>query len=283
MASIVKETCTAIQEIVMPKYLPKITRELWETTAHEFFKKWQMPNCVGALDGKHVNIFAPNNTGSLYYNYKKQFSLVLMALVDANYKYLMIDVGSYGSNSDGGIFANCPFGKAWVERNNSLSVPEDRPLPGTETNLRLPLVIVADEAFPLKHNILRPFPGKNLTQRQRTFNYRLSRARRVVECTFGITSHVWRILLKRMEVSVDFATLITVACCTLHNFLISTNSDAVIEHYVQSQQDEITEESRSLSNNITGRFSRPTAQAMEIRNLFADWFISPAGSLPFQN
>lgn len=96
-------------------------------------------------------------------------------------------------------------------------------------------------------------------------------------------SHVWRILLKRMEVSVDFATLITFACCTLHNFLISTNSDAVIEHYVQSQQDEITEESRSLCNNITGRFSRPTAQAMEIRNLFADWFISPAGSLPFQN
>ena len=144
----------AIQEIVMPKYLPKITRELWETTAHEFFKKWQMPNCVGALDGKHVNIFAPNNTGSLYYNYKKQFSLVLMALVDANYKYLMIDVGSYGSNSDGGIFANCPFGKAWVERNNSLSVQYRRIDHFQEQKLiGLPLVIVADEAFPLKHNL----------------------------------------------------------------------------------------------------------------------------------
>ena len=35
-------------------------RQLWETTAHEFFKKWEMTKCVGALDCKHINIFAPN-------------------------------------------------------------------------------------------------------------------------------------------------------------------------------------------------------------------------------
>jgi hypothetical protein len=99
-----------------------------------------------------------------------------MALVDANYKYLMIDVGAYGSNSDGGIFANCQFGKSWSQNCRGLSIPEDRPLPGSESNLKLPQVIVADEAFSLKHNILRPFPGRNLTQRQRIFNYRLPRA-----------------------------------------------------------------------------------------------------------
>jgi predicted RNA-binding protein associated with RNAse of E/G family len=104
--------CSAIQEIVMPIYLPVITRDLWEKTAAGFLSNWQMPNGVGALEGKHINIFAPENMRSLYYNYKKHYSLVLMASVDASYKYLMIDVGSYGSNSDGGIFANCPFGQA---------------------------------------------------------------------------------------------------------------------------------------------------------------------------
>jgi hypothetical protein len=94
-----------------------------------------MPNCVGALHGKHINIFAPRNTGSLYYNYRKQYSLVFMALVNASYKYLMIDVGSYGSNSDGGISANCPFGPAWLQNCRGLSIPEDRPLPDSGSNL----------------------------------------------------------------------------------------------------------------------------------------------------
>jgi hypothetical protein len=92
---IIKEMCSAIQEIVMPIYLPVITRDLSEKTAAGILSNWQMPNFVGVLDGKHINIFTPKNTASLYYNYKKQYSLILMALVGASYKYLMIDVGSY--------------------------------------------------------------------------------------------------------------------------------------------------------------------------------------------
>jgi hypothetical protein len=145
-------------------------------------------------------------------------------------------------------------------------------------------VIAADEAFPLKHYTLRPFPDHNLTQKQRIFNYILSRSSRVVENTFGITVHVWRILLKRMAVFVNFAKLITVACCTLHNFLLRTNPQTdLVWHYLQNKEGDISGGGRSFNNNTVGRFPRPTAQAMEIRNAFADWFISPAGSLPFQN
>jgi hypothetical protein len=206
-----------------------------------------------------------------------------MALADANYKYLMIDVGAYRCNSDAGIFENCQLGKSWLQNCRCLSIPEDRPLLGSESNLKLPQVIIADEAFALKHNILCPFQGHTLTQ-QRIFNCHLSRARRVVENTFSITSHVWRILLKRMEVSVNFATLITVACCTLHNFLLSANPQPdLVRHYLQDQQHETDEEERGLNQNIIGKFPRLTTLAMEIRNAFADWFSSPAGALPFQN
>lgn len=58
--------------------------------------KWQFPNYLGALDGKHMRIQAPPNSGSTFYNYKQFFSLVLLTTCDANYKFTWIDIDQYG-------------------------------------------------------------------------------------------------------------------------------------------------------------------------------------------
>ena len=60
-------------------------RRDWENIEEGFRTKWNFPNCCGTIDGKHVNIQAPKNSGSLLFNYKGTFSLVLMALVDVDY------------------------------------------------------------------------------------------------------------------------------------------------------------------------------------------------------
>lgn len=237
-----------------------------------------MPNCLGPVDGKHIGLFAPRNSGSQYFNYKGYFSIILMAVVDANYKYIAVDVGAYGGNSDGGVFANSNFGHLWLTNSKTLQLPKDRPFP--QTNKILPLVLVADEAFPLKENILRPFPGKNLSLRERIFNYRLSRARRVVENAFGITAHTWRILLKGMEVNVSFASLITVTCCILHNFLITEKHNDEDAHSANNY--ETMNSRQSPSNDHSVRYARPTKRAMDVHNSFADWFVSPAREVPWQ-
>ena len=82
------------------------SKEKWLSVAKEFEKKWQFPNCVEAIDGKHVPLINPLNSGSTYFNYKSFFSIVLLPLVDANYKFLYVNVGCQGRISDGGLFKN---------------------------------------------------------------------------------------------------------------------------------------------------------------------------------
>lgn len=115
--------------------------------------------------------------------------------MDANYNFLFIDIGTQGRISDGGIFKHSILWKK-IER-NSLNIPEPRPLPGREEII--PYVILGDEAFALHENIMKPYSGVyGKCSKERIFNYRLSRARRVVENTFGIISAVFRVLRKPM-------------------------------------------------------------------------------------
>ena len=188
----------------------------WRTVAREFAEFWNFPNCVGALDGKRVLLQAPINSGSVYYDYKQQFSLVLLALVDARYRFLYIDVGANGRQSDAGVFANSKLSTALEQ--SMLHVPTVEKLPGTDTEL--PYVVVADDAFPMKTYLLKPYPGRLYDDHHsRIFNYRLSRARRVVENAFGILVNRWRVLRGRMLVGPETAEKVVLATCALHNYL----------------------------------------------------------------
>jgi hypothetical protein len=76
---------------------------------NEFERKWDFPNCLDAVDGKHVKITQPRGSGSFYWNYKGFTSLVLMSIANANYEFLYFDIGMNGRVSDGGIIENTKF------------------------------------------------------------------------------------------------------------------------------------------------------------------------------
>lgn len=114
-----------------------------------------------------------------------------MAVVDAHYMFSVVDVGAYGRSSDGGILAISAFGTAL--RLGTLDLPEDESLPAADHLGPQPHVFVADEAFPLRRNILRPHPRQQLTAEKRVFHLPLSHGRHMVECTFGIRVNQWRL------------------------------------------------------------------------------------------
>ncbi|GFY13454.1 protein ALP1-like [Trichonephila clavipes] len=68
----------------------------WKMVAEEFWAKWNFPLCLGAMDGKHIRIKPPSHSGATYRNYKGLINIVLLALVDANLKFLYVDAGTNG-------------------------------------------------------------------------------------------------------------------------------------------------------------------------------------------
>ena len=145
--------------------------EDWKKIEERFRNKWDVPHAVGALDGKHFAIKKPKKSGSEYFNYKGYFSLILLALVDADYRFLWFNVGASGSSSDAQIF-NCSKPKKRIV-NERLGLPPPEPLaPG---GLDRHYFLLGEDAFPLMPLLVKPYSRRRLTREERIANYRISR------------------------------------------------------------------------------------------------------------
>ncbi|XP_073714916.1 uncharacterized protein [Misgurnus anguillicaudatus] len=96
VCKIVPDVVIATWDCLVDEFMAVPSTDEWRSIAEGFEERWNFPLCCGALDSKHVQIKAPPNTGSQYFNYKGTFSLVLLAVVDARYCFQLIDVGVMG-------------------------------------------------------------------------------------------------------------------------------------------------------------------------------------------
>ncbi|CAH1968803.1 unnamed protein product [Acanthoscelides obtectus] len=149
------------------------TENEWRNIADDFEKRCNCPNCLGAVDGKHVNIKPLTGSGSYFYNYKGAYSLVLLAVVNANYEFIMCDFGINSRISDGGVIEYSQFYRKLKDR--KLSIPP--PTRTMNSKEALPFVFISDEAFALRYDFLKPFSQRDWDHDKKIFNYRLSRAR----------------------------------------------------------------------------------------------------------
>ena len=111
---IIRKTCEVIWDKLSPKFVKFPSLEKWKDIANGFGKLWNYPHCLGAIDGKHIGIKTPSNSGSDYFNYKGFSSIILMAVVDAKCRFAIVDFGSFGRESYGGILAKSCFGRRLV-------------------------------------------------------------------------------------------------------------------------------------------------------------------------
>lgn len=270
--------------------------EEWKVIAKEYYNRWNFPNCVGAMDGKHIAIQAPINSGSEFYNYKGYHSIVLFAVVDGNYNFIYVNVGCQGRISDGGVFNNTTFRR--LIENENINLPADELLPNT--NLKCSYVFVADDAFPLSRTIMKPYAGvHNKGSGERVFNYLYyltSRARRISENVFGIICSVFRIFRKPLLLNPNTATEITLAVCYLHNFLRKSASNKIYnppgtfdsECTDTTEYDIIPGQWRRKNINQSSLQALPkvprrsSQDAQNVRNMLKEYFMTPEGEVPWQ-
>jgi hypothetical protein len=168
--------------------------------------------------------------------------------------FTFVDIGSYGKASDSTVYKGSTLFKKPISR----------------TSDPLNYSFVGDEAFGLSEHMLRPYSGKHLDFGKRIFNYRLSRARRCIECAFGILTNKRRILHCPLNVFIDFAEDIVKACCILHNFV--HKRDGYNFHNTL---------------NVTGlenieNINMPVLRSITTRDKLKDFFLSEEGAMPWQ-
>ena len=292
---ILYETLDIIWKVLMEQGYISVpsTEDQWKSIATDFETKWNFHNCLGAIDEKQVIIQAPPRLGSMYFNYKKTFSIVLMAVCDANYQFTMVDIGESGRCSDGGVFGNSCLGNAIL--NQTMGMPKSGVIEAA--NMSFPYVFVADDAFPLKVNIMKPYSRETMQQKERIFNYRLSRARRVIENVFGIAASRFRVLRRPIIAKVETTTRATKAIVALHNYLMKNRRFESASHSycpaghvdietanglrMGNWRQEVAGDQGLQPINQVGshNYSR---DAKETRNAFRDFFNSHSGAVPWQ-
>ena len=297
IALFVPIVCRKIYECLRDQYLTlPDTVEQWKKIAASTQERWQFPNCIGAADGKHISLLHPKRSGSEFYNYKGFYGIVLLALVDHNYQFLYVDVGCQGRISDGGVYRHSSFYSALVS--GRLNFPNPEPLPKSadpvwefdQSDQPVPYLFVADDAFPLSENCMKPYPQSSLSDRKRIFNYRLSRMRRISENVFGIWSNRFRVFTTSIALAPDKAKDITMATVVLHNMLRSKSKDSYTPEGSLDQETatgaiqlgDWRNESTSFATSLPKtKSNRASKSAEKIREILADHFYGP-GQIPWQ-
>ena len=169
-------------------------------------------------------------------------------------------------------------------QDETIKLPPPEPLPNDTDDT--PFFFIGDDVFPLRQHMLKPFSARYL-ETELVFNYRLSRARRVVENLFGILASRFRCLLHTIEVAPEKVISITKACLTLHNLFrdrYGVNNVSVDEEDDNKEMIPGQWRTDAVMHEVNAQLRAPRANAagQALQTTLQHYFNSDAGSVPWQ-
>ena len=117
--------------------------------------------------------------------------------------------------------------------------------------------------LPLLPYLMKPHERNSLPDRRRDFNERLSRARKTVECDFGILYSKWRIISKAIETEVELADKIVKCICVLRNTIIEKEG---FERYLI----DVTVQSKCVAWERRGRLPTESKNTRDLFSLYME-------------
>ncbi|CAI6370193.1 unnamed protein product [Macrosiphum euphorbiae] len=229
IGEIIYDTCNIIWKLFANIHMPFPTTDMFYKIAQDFETLWNFPNCVGCIGL-------------------------------AKYKFIAIDVGGYGRQSDSGVFTACNIYEHL--EGNTFNLPPKKTLP--HSTFPMPFVLLGDQGYPLKEYLMRPYPfDNNLDKTKEIFNYRLSHARRMIECTFGILVSKWRCLKTKIQIDPNNVDTIIKSIHLIHNIII--DQEGVDESLISKINQNVTNPDL-VHSNASRRNNRSKQEAYKIRD-----------------
>ena len=230
---VTKSVCAAIVRYLLPEYIQIPTGNSLKEIVLSFKNDMSFPQCAGAIDGTHIPIISPKVCQADYYNRKGWHSIILQGTVNNLGHFMDIYVGWPGRVHDARVFVNSSIFRKG----------EDKKLLPNWTEViaetDVPLVLLGDPAYPLLPWLMKAFPDNgHLSAEQKLFNYRLSKARVIVEHSYGKLKGRWRCLLKRLDVDIHDVPEVVAACCVLHN-VCEIHKDTFNEEWMEEVERDV--------------------------------------------
>ncbi|XP_040275584.1 protein ANTAGONIST OF LIKE HETEROCHROMATIN PROTEIN 1-like [Bufo bufo] len=251
----VQDFCKAVCTLLAPEIVHFPDSEKLKDMANYFEDRWGLPQCVGAIDGSHLPIIAPQVYHTDYFNRKGWYSIILQKVVDAKGLFWSVNVGKPGSLHDARVLRLSTFWD-WVGQGGLYS-GHTRKISGVNVGY----YVLGDSAYPLQNWLLKPFADNGrLTPEQQIYNRKTSRARVVVENAFGRLKGRWRCLMKRNDSDIELPKAMVLTCCALHNICErhgedfyqdwNTNAEEPVRVVAQDMEEECNEVRQALMRHL---------------------------------